>query len=112
MLTLDDYEDLVRRIAPEVIHLVKEESADYETQWKNLGFFNENYDIHFIHVDDKQNRDKQVSQLGEMIGMELSCDWQISKESNAIHGTHNLELTDEIVSQVPDWIMDVYHGTR
>lgn len=85
------------------------EGSDYESQWKNLIATNEKYPIYFIHVDDIENRDKQVRELGKILDMFLTCDWPINDLSNAKKGTHTLEITPELEEQVPTWIMEYYN---
>jgi hypothetical protein len=86
---------------------------DFESQWENLRYYNSQCEINYIHIDDLENRDNQVKELGEKIGYDLTCSWPLSiKESGASHGTHDLEITQELINQVPDWILDYYETLR
>jgi len=88
------------------------DGGDYETQWRNLAYCMSNYNIRFIHVDDFENRDAQVEQLAKDIGKELHPEWPINRHSGSSCNTHNLEITGELLDEVPAWILSLYELTK
>ena len=84
------------------------EGSDYESQWRNFIEFYNKYDISLIHIDDEENRDEQVINFSNKIGIYLTPNWPVTKRTGCFQGNHNLELTDELINKVPSWIMDFY----
>lgn len=86
--------------------------TDFHSQWENLKYYHGIKKIHYIHIDDFDNRDAQVQKLGKLIDRELKPEWPLEegKKSNSVHGTHALEVTQELEDQVPQWVLDFYYN--
>ena len=94
-----------------VLKNILEQGETYEKQWELFKYYMDRYDINFIHVDDFSGRDTRIDELSSKLGIELKHHWPVNKKSGSEHGNHNIELTDEMISKVPNWIMNIYNET-
>ena len=109
-ITPADTKERIAHLPKDMRQMGMREGADFESQWKNLEHFMGKFDISFIHID-SPDRNVHVETFSKKIGRELTCDWPLTSNSGARCGNHDLEVTDEMISEIPDWIMDIYHGT-
>jgi len=84
-----------------------DEGNNFESQWKNLIEISEDYKINYIHID-REDRNDYVDKASELLGAELGKDWPVLGERQ---GTKDLQLNNELISRVPDWILDFYEAT-
>ena len=85
-----------------------DEGCNFESQWKNLIEISKEYEINYIHID-LPDRDKYVEKASSVLGIDLGKGWPVLGEQQ---GTKDLEITDELINQVPDFIMGFYEKTH
>ena len=107
-ITMEDTKERIKHLEPHMFSMGMKEGADYESQWKNLAYFMDRYDINFIHID-ADDRDEQVEKFGKKIGRDLHCDWPVDNNSGARCGNHDKPI--EECPQPPEWVMEIYRGT-
>lgn len=85
---------------------------DFLSQWDMMTDLLREYDTTFIHVDREDLRDREINEARESLGLgKISIDWTPRIELGCYCGTHDLQLTDELVAEVPDWMVDFYNKT-
>ena len=88
----------------------------YMTAWNRLidlcdkvGYDN----IHFLHLDDKEIREKQAALMQRLIGSKDEIDWSVDPEgTGARHGTQDYEITTDDLHATPEEFVDFYYETK
>lgn len=81
----------------------------FEDHWSTFMEFSKDYNIKYIHVDNKKLRNKEVLEMENDLGIELGKTWG-TKYCNK--GTHNHVITEEDLSTMPNTFIDFYENTK
>jgi hypothetical protein len=67
------------------------------------------YNPMYVHIDMPEIRDKQVQELGALLGLDLHYDWVPDRESGSVAGNWDIEI--EQCPEVPQKYIDWYYET-
>lgn len=76
----------------------------YLQQWDNL--IENPPKAYYVHIDDLDRRDADIARFEHLI--HVPVDWNPSLASGAKRGTHNLEITNALLHDVPQDYIDFY----
>ena len=68
----------------------------------------EKYDPMYIHIDSK-DRDSYVSAVSKNLSYPLHTDWALY---GSYHNTHDFEVAEDAIEEIPEWIMDFYNHIK
>ncbi len=85
---------------------------EFKEQWLNMINFCTQCQPLFLHLDDKKIREQQAEKICEQFGLPKEIDWTPRKTTGAIHGTHELELTEKYLQRVPQYFIDFYEQAK
>ena len=80
----------------------------FHNQWRRLIDELHPYVDAYVHVD-SENRNSEVSRIGDILGLNLTCDWDLLGHSGSRLGNHNIEI--DKCPQVPSEYIDFYYDT-
>jgi hypothetical protein len=83
----------------------------YDSQWRNMIDVVYKYDPFFVHIDRPDIRDSQVSEMARRLDKPLKTDWHVGKDTGSHKNTHNLEITEELLKEIPQEYIDFYYET-
>lgn len=90
---------------------VRSMRGDWVSQWdRMLSLSTDNW--LFLHLDDPAIRVRQAQDILNLIGSNRIIDWSIGDDSGSKAGTHDLELTPELLEGVPQRFIDFYEGAK
>lgn len=87
----------------------KRPMAEFYKQWDRLLNELHPYVDAYVHVDSIPNRDRQVLEIGNILGIDLSCAWDLEGHSGSRLGNHNIHIND--CPEVPGEYIDFYYET-
>lgn len=61
-------------------------------------------------VIDHEDREKRLAEIASFLDISLKTDWQMGH--GVVHETGNCDITDEMMSRVPDFVMDFYEEVK
>jgi len=83
----------------------------YCRQWDTLiSMTRKLSNIMYLHLDDKVIRDKQAKAILEVIGLSHDVDWSVATETGSKHGTHEIEISDTLLENVPEKFINFYNS--
>ena len=80
--------------------------------WSTMICFDHMYvDPLFVHIDDPEIRDYEVDLIQQRAEIERhQIDWSVDRgETGSQYGLHDVEITNEIMKQVPDRFLKYYY---
>lgn len=87
----------------------------YDHQWQSqLEFGHKFISTMYIHLDDKEIRERQLIDMLEFLGHEpWDFDWSVDeKETGSKKKTHDAEITEELLKEVPQEYIDFYEEMK
>lgn len=80
----------------------------YREQFGCMVELTEGRNVSYIHVDQPELRDTELDQASRRLGINNKTAWPIV---NSVAGTHELDITNDMVAEIPEWILEYYKRT-
>lgn len=83
----------------------------YKSQWDNLISLVKDFKVLYLHADMPNIRDDELKNISELAGWNVSSDFPATKKTGSEYGTHDLTISDELLSDTPKEYIDFYMET-
>jgi hypothetical protein len=68
-------------------------------------------EVYFLHLDNYDIREKQAAKIMDVIGEDFEIDWSVSEETGSKAGTHQIDITSELMAGIPKSFVQFYEET-
>ena len=94
--------------------------SEFFMQWSTMMNCINHWSIHgkkvmYIHLDDYELRTKQAASILDDLDMSHkynSIDWSVNGKNGSRQNTHDLDINDELLVDVPKYFIDFYENAK
>jgi len=93
---------------------VASSEAAFRSHWRAMMAFVKQCPtkIYYLHLDSALRCHQAGSILKSLDINDKTVDWSVTEETGSKQGTHDLELTGELIKRVPKFFIDFYEETK